>query len=447
MLDWRIRKLKRQLQEARFRIKHMNSDFAEPLYGLSYVATKDVWRISTNGSCIYFDPDWAQKLSGIELEFILAHELMHISLGHIERPDYYLGERYHLAADIVVNAKLRDLGWDYEKIPHIGKIRCETFYPSIDGASITSVEAVKYVPFDPSVMEPAKRRQLMIDSDEWWDRKDDSGEGGTVVLSPLDEDAEDLVYTEPVTAGSFRHKKEYFPKVGGAGGGGSSGSDQKQKTPPIQSERELKQTISRLRQQTMEARASDNDGWRERLWMDSKRRSLNWRSILDSFVQEELYDYSFTPPDRRLQDMDFFLPDYNVYKETVKNVVFMVDTSGSVSDELLLIAFDEIRQAISQFNSLISGIVAFFDSRVYTATYFTSVEDIKKLRPLGGGGTDYHAVFRFIEQNLSFVPCSIVIITDGEGDYPPEEAANNTPVLWLITGNSKSPWGKCVKVQ
>lgn len=446
MLEWRIRKLKRQLQESRFRLNHLNAEFAGSLYDMSFVATKDVWRMSTNGSRIYFDPDWLQKLGEVDLDFILAHEVMHISLGHIERPDYYLGDRYHLAADIVANARLRDLGWNYEKIPHIGKIRCETFYPTVDGALITSVEAVKYVPIDPSIMEPAKRRQLMIDSDEWWDRKDDTGESGTIVLSPADEDPEDLVYTGPVIAGNVRHKKEYFPKLAGAGGGGSSGSDKRRETPPIKSERELQQAIGRLRQQTMETKASDNDGGRERLWQESKAKRLNWRSILDAFVQEELYDYSFTPPDRRLQDMDFFLPDYNVYKETVKNIVFMVDTSGSVNDELLAIAFDEIRQAIAQFNGMISGVVAFFDNRVYAATPFANIEDIKRLRPLGGGGTDYNAVFQFINNSLSFMPSSIVIITDGEGGYPPETVANSNPVLWMITGENKSPWGRCIKI-
>ena len=83
MLDWRIRKLKRQLQESRFRLNHLNTDFAGPLYDMIFVATKDVWRMSTNGSCIYFDPDWLQKLGEVELDFILAHEVMHVSLGHL----------------------------------------------------------------------------------------------------------------------------------------------------------------------------------------------------------------------------------------------------------------------------------------------------------------------------------------------------------------------------
>lgn len=37
-------------------------------------------------------------------------------------------------------------------------------------------------------------------------------------------------------------------------------------------------------------------------------------------------------------------------------------------------------------------------------------------------------------------------ITDGKSDYTPEEASNGLPILWLITGDKKSPWGRCVKI-
>ena len=33
----------------------------------------------------------------------------------------------------------------------------------------------------------------------------------------------------------------------------------------------------------------------------------DWRSILNEFIQEEITDYSFSPPDRRFQDSPFFL--------------------------------------------------------------------------------------------------------------------------------------------
>ena len=32
---------------------------------------------------------------------------------------------------------------------------------------------------------------------------------------------------------------------------------------------------------------------------------------MNDFIQEEVVDYSFTPPDRRFDDSPFFLPDFN----------------------------------------------------------------------------------------------------------------------------------------
>ena len=171
MLERRVRRLKRQLQECRYRLNHMYDDFAIGMYSMSYFATKDIWRISTNGDCIIFNPDWLEKLGPKELDFIMCHQLMHIQLGHIFRPSYYLGDRYHLAADIVANGHLNQMGWNYEKLSNIGKIRYETFIPTVKGYDISSIEAIKCVPFDPSIMSPGKRRQFMIDSDTYWDKK------------------------------------------------------------------------------------------------------------------------------------------------------------------------------------------------------------------------------------------------------------------------------------
>ena len=52
MTEQRKQKLKRQLQEARYRLCQLNYEFARPLKDMYYVATKDVTRISTNGKCI-----------------------------------------------------------------------------------------------------------------------------------------------------------------------------------------------------------------------------------------------------------------------------------------------------------------------------------------------------------------------------------------------------------
>lgn len=448
MLNYRIWNLRRQLQASRFRLNHMYKDFAQPLYDMDFVATKDVWRISTNGRCIYFDPDWLQKLGMVEIDFILSHQLMHIALGHIERPEYYLGDRYHLAADIVANGKLNTIGWSYSKIPHIGKIRYETFFPTKHGASITSSEAIKCVPIDPSVMEPAKRRQFMIDSEEWWDRTDDNGENGTIVLCPNDIDPDNLEYDGPTYGGTYRFKKEFFPEtLSNEGDDEPSDGDSSTKSRG-HNRNNIKSAISQLRQEVPNPEISDEDGTVERYWDNATATKLDWKSLLNSFVQEEVYDYSFTPPDRRMQESDFFLPDYNVYRQTIKNVLFMVDTSGSVSDEMLFTAFDEIKQALEQFDGTLTGTVAFFDTMVHRPTPFAGVEDIRKIKPYGGGGTDYESIFRFIRSgNVVSRPTSIVIITDGEGVYPKEDIAENIPVLWLITGSENAPWGRSITIE
>ena len=104
MTEKRIQKLKRKLQEARYAAIQRNPAFAFPLLEKLYVAVSDVSRMSTNGSCIYVNPNWLQSISMTALEFMLAHQQMHITLGHIERSQLFAGERYHLACDIVTNS-------------------------------------------------------------------------------------------------------------------------------------------------------------------------------------------------------------------------------------------------------------------------------------------------------------------------------------------------------
>nr|WP_297708528.1 VWA-like domain-containing protein [uncultured Butyrivibrio sp.] len=111
-------------------------------------------------------------------------------------------------------------------------------------------------------------------------------------------------------------------------------------------------------------------------------------------------------------------------------------------------AYAEICQALDQFNGSLNGILAFFDVTVHGARMFNSIEDVVKTRPRGGGGTDYEAVFRFINRTSgNTTPTSIVIITDGEGMFPDPSMANNVPVLWLMTKNNKAPWGKSIVVK
>ena len=48
----------------------------------------------------------------------------------------------------------------------------------------------------------------------------------------------------------------------------------------------------------------------ERLFKELKKPQTDWRIIPNGFVQEEIVDYSFTPPDRRFDESPFFPPGF-----------------------------------------------------------------------------------------------------------------------------------------
>ena len=172
------------------------------------------------------------------------------------------------------------------------------------------------------------------------------------------------------------------------------------------------------------------------------------KKILDNFVQERICDYSFAPPDRRFSDTDFFLPDFNEKDFVSKEVLFMVDTSGSVEDEDLAIVYSEIRGAIEQFAGKLTGKLGFFDAVVTPPLPFECVNDLMNIIPYGGGGTDFFAIFDFIKRNdPEELPACIVIVTDGDAPYPDESDALGIPVLWIINNFiCTPPWGRVTRI-
>ena len=101
-----------------------------------------------------------------------------------------------------------------------------------------------------------------------------------------------------------------------------------------------------------------------RLLKELKKPQTDWRTILNSFVQEEIADYSFVPPDRRMDDGDFFLPNFNEKEDIVSDILFMIDTSASMSDDMVTAAYSEVKGAIDQFDGKLNGWLGFFDAAI-----------------------------------------------------------------------------------
>ena len=186
----------------------------------------------------------------------------------------------------------------------------------------------------------------------------------------------------------------------------------------------------------------------ERIIQELKNPRLDWRTILNDFVQEEICDYSFAPPDKRMEDCPFFLPDFNEKDESAKNLLFMIDTSGSMGDDAITECYSEIYGAIQQFNGKLQGKLGFFDAVVVEPTPFEDEDEFKIIRPKGGGGTSFHVIFEYVKKEMQDEPpVSIIILTDGYAPFPKIEDAQDIPVLWIINNNDvKPPWGKVARI-
>jgi len=186
----------------------------------------------------------------------------------------------------------------------------------------------------------------------------------------------------------------------------------------------------------------------DRLIGELTNPTVDWRTVLSDFVSEEITDYSFFPPDRRFSDSDFYLPDLNEKEDRAEDILFMVDTSGSMSSKMITEVYSEIKGAVDQFGGKLSGWLGFFDAIAYEPRPFDSVTELLSIRPKGGGGTDFQAIFTYVRNKMSSPPpAAIVILTDGYCTFPPESEAMGVPVLWIINNKQITPpWGKVTRI-
>ena len=427
MTEQRKRRLKNKIQASRTRLMSSNPFFALLLMYLKFVAVPEMKKISTNSRCIYFSPDFLDKLYDYEVDYILCHQIMHIICGHIWRPYDRNSDDYHFACDIQINSILTEHGFTEERYPHLGYVYKSVQFEERVPSEMTPEEISNLIPYSLYAFDEKTRSRFLVDSDVWWDQKDDSGSSGEIII--------DIPKLDNLTR----------EKIGVAEG--ISYADDTELKQEWQSRASIT-ALSRPEQEDNNNGAGDVPDFVKRIIDKMREPTVDWKKILNNFIQERICDYSFSPPDRRFLDTGFFLPDLNDSEFISKEIWFMVDTSGSVQDEDLGIIYSEIRGAIEQFGAKLKGKLGFFDAAVTTPLPFESISELMSIIPYGGGGTDFCVIFDYIRRNcIGELPACIVIFTDGYGPYPPEEQTMNIPVLWLINNfEITPPFGKTTRV-
>jgi len=389
------RKVTDRLLKAKMRLLIRTPFYGSLVMHLKFALAK-CGSAATNMRKIIFDPNFVNSISDEELDFVLMHEIMHCVLQHCIRGKGRNKYFFNVACDIVVNSNImQTMG-----ISEFSIAGNEAMHKAPDGKEgyLYSAEEV----YDLLIN---KYEALIRDVDSVLEQiKGDYG---------VSFDEHGLWESIPMEDSLSDEWKEHLIEAA--------------------------------------KKAKDNgvsSGIRKYLDELDKETHINWREVLHDFIKiiNDRYDFSFAPPDRRFSADDIILPAFTqVQGDKVEKLWFLIDSSGSVSDEMLTDAFSEIKAAMNQFEYL-SGKLSFFDTRVTEPVEFESVEDLKKIKPVGGGGTSFRNIFTYMRKNMEDeLPVAVIILTDGYAAYPQESMAMGVPVLWIISNNDKgAPWGTSI---
>ena len=487
----------KRLQNARLSLLQKHPFYALLLMYMKFSIDLTCETAYTDGNRIAFNPAFMENLSDSELEFVLMHEVLHTALGHPFRHQQdYDQQAFDIACDIVVNSNiLHSYGMDRRKITlreygesmHIAPDGREGYEYTVEQV----YEMVRKALSKPLNKQGGNGNEGQGDGDGNGSENDDDGgnaDGNINGNGNDDCDSNGNGKGSGIGQGGSRSGNPEDPSqadlqaliqsllkrsIGGSGATGSSQKETAMEQPGTMEACHNKPLDDHTFWEGDDEIAGQQDVWlqrminatdvvasmgdagrgtiplaAERIIEEIKKPILDWRTILNDFVQEEICDYSFTPPDKRMEDTPFFLPDFNEKDEKAKDILFMIDTSGSMSDNQIAQCYSEIYGAIGQFNGRLQGKLGFFDATVVEPVPFEDEEEFKIIRPKGGGGTSFHVIFEYVEKCMQDeLPVSIVILTDGDAPWPDEKNALGIPVLWVINNKEATPpWGKVARL-
>lgn len=313
---------------------------------------------ATDGRRFLFNREFVDSLSDGELDFLVGHEVLHCVFDHMEARGEREPRLYNAAADFNINMTLVEqavgdpIGED--KLGG-GKICLDWKYKGMNSYEIY---------------------------DELFKNKDQNAKSMDVHL-----------------------------ETGEAGDGDEEGEGIKVEM----SEEEKKALADEIKQATIQAAQSAGDGVPEavkRMINELVAPKMDWRDVLRTQLESSIKaDFTFMRPSKRSGDVIF--PGMN--KDEELDLFVALDTSGSISKEMLRDFLSEVQGIMDQYNSYKVRIVQ-FDTNVYGYDEFTSDDGrtMAEYELVGGGGTDFDVVFRYLEQE-DINPDQLVMFTDG---YP-----------------------------
>lgn len=311
---------------------------------------------ATDGRSIYFSREFFEPLTVKQIEFVIAHEILHNVFDHMGRTEGRNRKIFNIAADFCVNGQLiRDrIG---EQPPEIKIFHDSKYY----GWSAEQVYDEIYEQMDEE--ELAQLGQLLDDHVDW---------------------------------------------------SNSNGKDGQ----PQYTKEELRAIRDEIREATMQAAQAAGAGnipsSVARLIKDLTEPKMNWREILRQQIQSTIKnDYTFMRPNRKGWHMNAVLPGQN-FQETI-DIAVAIDMSGSISDAQAKDFMTEIKGIMDEYQDFKLKIWC-FDTKVYNEADFNgyNMDEFMDYEPMGGGGTEFDVNWEYMKEH-DIQPKKFIMFTDG---YP-----------------------------
>ena len=341
---------------------------------------------ATDGLKFYYNSRFIMMLKPKEVEFLVGHEVLHVVYDHMDRRGTRDPQIWNIADDYAVNADLKR-----HKV----------------GQFITTVPCLYEQKYDgkaaEEIYDDLMKNVQKIDINSLIDQMiDDHLEG--------DNEGE---------------------------GEGQDGDDEGKGKRPQMSPEERERARQEIKQAIINAAQSAEAGSLpkgvERLIRNATNPVMPWRELIQTNLTSAIRtDYSWMRPSRRSWHMDAIMPGMTPGEEI--DVVVAIDMSGSISNKQAQAFLGEIGGMMDAFDGYKVHVFC-FDTETYNPQDFTSenMDSIDGYEPMGGGGTDFDAIFEYLK-SIGNVPKRLICFTDGYpcGSWGDADYCDTT---WIIHGD------------
>jgi len=405
------------MSRARTRLVSSHPFFGNASMKLKLIEDSSIDTMCTDGKVIRYNPDFVEDQIMLHNVGVLAHEVMHVTNGHMLRRGTRNHKLFNVACDYAINPILVKGGFE---LPEGALL--DDAYENMSAEEIYNI---------------------LLDQYEDQEDDDDSGSGNSPEGQPDTSDSDDS------GSGSGSDSDEESDEDSdGSGSGSGSGNplddwvqdtfgdqigeveDQKNADGSELNESEKQREIQDLNvsnaQSEMRAKSSGRGGGGFATELKgSQEEGTDWETLLLSICQDSISEeFTYNRPNRRYIAEDIYMPSRD--KSDVRCAVIGRDSSYSVEDKML-----------NLFNG---GLTRIFEDvgfdKIYVVDFTDRVErvteynrgDIFDMTDRFGGGTHFASVTDWIEEE-GLNPSCLIYLTDGYGRAPIQP---DYPVVWCL---------------